>query len=261
MSGINLASFGILELTGDNTKSFLQGQVTCNVNKLTPKTAQLGGYTNIKGRLLCVFYLLCLDEKTYWLMMPREIIESVQSVLNRYAAFSRVKLTDKSAEIALLGNFEDAVESWSIVDNKLGLPDGRSIQWGPYAAEKELVNVQKWTQKDIHNKTPWIYKATQEAILPHYSSLVEKEGVSFDKGCYLGQEIVARMHYKGNIKKHTHIVSGFNTPANPGDELHTEQGKKAGLVLYGVGTEALCMCDDGVELVTQTGDKLTIQQE
>lgn len=245
MSNIALIHLGVLRAEGDKARDFLHGQLTCDVKKLPLKKACLGGYTNIKGRLLAVFYLLCLDENTFWIIMPREVIDSVKTVLARYAAFSRVRLTDISDEYPLSGVFstQPLSEPFSINDDTLCLEGNRQICWKP-PGDNPNPNIDIWVEADINTKMPWIFQNTQENVLPHYCSLVEKGGVNFEKGCYLGQEIIARMHYKGNIKKHGQIVSGLSTQATPGEEVLDAEDKVVGTILYGSSTMALCVLND-----------------
>tara|TARA_Y100000768_G_scaffold213173_1_gene160649 strand:- start:491 stop:1078 length:588 start_codon:yes stop_codon:yes gene_type:complete len=183
------------------------------------------------------------------MLMPADIIDTVEKTLSRYAAFSRVKVANVSEQYPLYGKLDkNDGDPWSIVGEAINLEGNRQISW---AAEKNANQelLAQWVEKDIEAKVPWIYSETLESVLPHYSSLVDLGGVNFEKGCYLGQEIVARMHYKGNIKKHTQILSGFSSPAKPGQALYSREGQKTGVVLYGIANKALCVCDDGKEYV------------
>jgi hypothetical protein len=247
MSSIALTHLGILQIEGEKASSFLQGQVTCDVESLTPPSAGLGGYCNIKGRLLCTFYCLRFSPSKIWLVMPKALIPDIQKILHRYGVFSRITLTDCSDTQFLTGHLAapgtPSTNSYALSEKALMLPDGRHIEWGPTSTGTE--DISEWITSDIEQLVPWIYPQTSGVFLPHHCHLVESDGVSFEKGCYLGQEVIARMHYRGNIKKHALALKGL-IGAEANKSLKDSAHKTVGQIMYASHDHALCVVNDGV---------------
>src|SRR5450631_1176626 len=88
---VDLDHLSTIAITGDNTKKFLQGQLTCDVNQITPTQACMGSYCNIQGRVLCVFHLFEYQD-TAFMLMPKDLISSIATTLKKYGQFSRVTI-------------------------------------------------------------------------------------------------------------------------------------------------------------------------
>lgn len=153
-------AFGLLSISGEQAKKFLQGQLTCNMDEIAPETPQLAAHCNPQGRVISLFYLFLRDGH-YYLQMPREMIPVAMKALQKYAVFFKVTLTDVSDQVIFNEN-----------------------------------DIAKHVEKSI----PMIYPDTTEKFLPHDLNLPTLGAVSFNKGCYTGQEIIARMHYRGKLK-------------------------------------------------------------
>ncbi len=189
---------GCILIWGPQAEIFLQGQLTCDV-KSCPT---FGGYCNTQGRLISLFRLLqnpLEQDKGYCLECPLEILESTLHTLKKYAIFSKVTIENIS----------------QISENIPELDIGTQIN--------QLQTL------DILSKTPQLTSKTQGMFLPHHVNLPELKGVSFNKGCYLGQEIIARMEYRSKIKKHLAIFEydfDLQSPLEAGSAIyhpdHTE---------------------------------------
>ncbi|HSW93529.1 MAG TPA: hypothetical protein VLJ15_04145 [Gammaproteobacteria bacterium] len=166
--------FGLLRIAGEQAKPFLQGQLTCNMDDITSDTPQLAAHCNPQGRVISLFYLFLRDDH-YFLQMPREMIPIAMKALQKYAVFFKVTLTDVSDQNNIEKNF--------IADN-------------------------------IKKNIPMIYPDTSEKFLPHDLNLPALGAVSFSKGCYTGQEIIARMHYRGKLKNQLYRAK-VNTASQP----------------------------------------------
>jgi folate-binding protein YgfZ len=160
----NLSHRGLLQVSGEGAKKFLQGQLTCNLDELNPGQSMLGAHCNPQGRIISFFRLFLTND--YFLSMPKELIPIAQQALQKYAVFFKVKLEEVSSTIP-----KDIEESTKL--------------------HKTL---------DITRGIPAIYPETSEKFLPHELNLPQINAVSFNKGCYTGQEIIARMHYRGKSK-------------------------------------------------------------
>jgi tRNA-modifying protein YgfZ len=151
---------GLMSITGEGAKKFLQGQLTCNIEEITTEPV-LAAHCNPQGRIISLFWIHS-EHDGFYLQMPRELIPIALAALKKYAVFFKVTLTDISDSQA--------------------------------QADQTALNVPKGI--------PAIYPETSEKFLPHELNLHKLNAISFNKGCYTGQEIIARMHYRGKLKTH-----------------------------------------------------------
>lgn len=199
-----LPNWGLLEITGPDAKTFLQGQITCNMNELSTNKVQLAGHCNLKGRLESLFYIMSSDQledfPTYTLMMPRNMISHAIKQFKKYALFSKITLTDRSDTMPLIGVFGKNENPAP----PLKMFPGNDHRWIMISQDTMTFDATplQWEVADLQAGFPMIYPETIDTFLPHHLNLDNLGALSFNKGCYLGQEIIARMHYKGNIKKH-----------------------------------------------------------
>ncbi len=178
--------FGLVKISGPEAKKFLQGQLTCNLEEVSETQSRLGAHCNPQGRVLFLFRIF-LFQSAYYLVLPREIVSSALLSLKKYAPFFKLELSNAS-ENSPTALMEQAAAEWRYFDLSQGIPQ--------------------------------VYPETSALFLPHELKLHELQGLSWDKGCYTGQEIIARMHYKGKLKNHLYRAT-LQTPAlpRPGAEL------------------------------------------
>lgn len=222
---------GIVNVSGVDAKAFLQGQLTCNMNDITQSQSGLSAHCNLKGRMQGLFRVIQVQESQYWLTMPLTLVPFALKNLQKYALFSKVQMTDSSAMLSVIGIFGDQAKE--LVAKVCGLPTlslevnhclsvnsehglcvicripGLTPRYEIYGTHKTILTIECqqalpniWELLDIQAGLPCVYPQTIDELLPHHVSLDALQGISFNKGCYLGQEIIARMHYKGKIKKH-----------------------------------------------------------
>lgn len=215
--------YGILKVSGPDAATFLQGQLTCDVRKITEHSFQLGGHCNTKGRLRALFRIFKLAD-AFFFQTPLLQIEFAMGELKKYAKFSKVSISDESASKQIIGligveNPELFLKEWSLADNpnihlvKLSHSENRYELIAPEdfdlhsSSNISILNpisqkdFEFWKLADIRDGLPEIWPELREQILPHHINLPQLNAVSFTKGCYCGQEIIARMEYRGNIKK------------------------------------------------------------
>ena len=240
-----LSHEGILALRGPDANKFLQGQVTCNLNYLSDSQCSLGARCTPKGRMQSSFRIVSVTDG-YLLAMANELLEAQLSDLKKYAVFSKSKLTDESQAWLRLGlnGADDALRSLglelptdadSVVRHQellaLRLSDGRAELWAP-AAQAEAVKAQlaaqlpeaplnDWLLAQIRAGIGQVMGSTRELFIPQMINLQAVGGVSFKKGCYTGQEIVARMQYLGKLKRRLYRL-----------ELHDSQVPEPGTALF-----------------------------
>ncbi|MDV5862272.1 folate-binding protein YgfZ [Pseudomonas mendocina] len=216
---------GLLAVRGADAAKFLQGQVTCNLNYLSASQSSLGARCTPKGRMLSSFRIVPVDDG-YLLSMARELIESQQADLQKYAVFSKSRLSDESSAWVRFGlSGGDAVlnelglqlgaasDTIARTDSLLAvrLSDGRAELWAPtedaqalqakLAARLPHAPLNDWLLAQIRAGVGQVFGATRERFIPQMINLQALGGVSFKKGCYTGQEIVARMQYLGKLKR------------------------------------------------------------
>lgn len=250
-----LSTLGVLAISGQEAKKFLQGQATCDVNRLSPQRALLGALCNIKGRAYASFYLLetpAASEPSdaqaphLLLIMPRAVIAATLSTLTKYSLFFKATLKDVSDRYTLTGTTEQHKETppqdaysvcttdaggWSMQLPSLLLnpPHRRQLILTPLspiqaADSKPTIHCRDaaWRCLDIQHGTLLIDQGMQEAFIPlelNYGAEA-LQGVHFDKGCYTGQEIVARLHYRG-ASKYQLITAKATLPTLPSATLST----------------------------------------
>ncbi|MEA1604483.1 CAF17-like 4Fe-4S cluster assembly/insertion protein YgfZ [Pseudomonas spirodelae] len=220
-----LSHEGILAVRGPDANKFLQGQVTCNLNYLSDSHSSLGARCTPKGRMQSSFRIVMVSDG-YLLAMASELLEAQLADLKKYAVFSKSKLADESSawlRIGLSGGnkalhslgleLPDAADSVAHANDMLALrlSDGRAELWIP-AAQAEAVQallasqlpeapINDWLLAQVRAGIGQVMGSTRELFIPQMLNLQAVGGVSFKKGCYTGQEIVARMQYLGKLKR------------------------------------------------------------
>jgi hypothetical protein len=245
---VNLSQFGLIHFSGADAKSFLHGQLSCDVNGLQSARAQYGSYNTPKGRMLASF-LLWRDDTGYTMQLPRALCEPVCKRLSTYILRSKVKGRDASNDFRLFGLAgENAgtllqplfnsipatpLSITTIAQTSLLRLDAMRLQIIAPAADasglqtalgKDFVTISPavWDLMNIHAGIPFVAPATQDQFVPQMANLDLLDGVSFSKGCYPGQEIVARMHYLGKLKQRMYLANvACEEAPQPGDKVYS----------------------------------------
>src|SRR5476649_47751 len=226
-----LSHEGVLAVRGPDASKFLQGQLTCNLNYLSDAKATLGARCTQKGRMQSSFRIL-LEGDGCLLAMASELIEPQLADLKKYAVFSKSKLTDESAAWVRFGlsNADQALASLGLelpaeTDSvarsdtliAIRVSPGRSELWVPVehteavraqlATQLQPADLNQWLLGQIRAGIGQVMPQTRELFIPQMLNLQAVGGVSFKKGCYTGQEIVARMQYLGKLKRRLYRLS------------------------------------------------------
>ncbi|MHB1947940.1 MAG: CAF17-like 4Fe-4S cluster assembly/insertion protein YgfZ [Gammaproteobacteria bacterium] len=232
-----LSQRGLLRVAGKDALKFLQGQLTCDLTEITATQTRLGAHCNPQGRMISLFRLFWFQD-AYYLQMPQNLLPIATAALKKYAVFFKVSLDDVSSDFKQMGysgpglkffpiGVDEAAESSDVLIMRVQGMTPRYEIIGKEQAVNELkqqLNVSTqpetaWKCLDIQNRIPAIYPETCEKFLPHELNLPKLNGVSFKKGCYTGQEIIARMEYRGKLKKNLYRarVETPNIPLLDGD--------------------------------------------
>jgi folate-binding protein YgfZ len=252
----DLSDRGLIAVHGTDAVSFLQGQLTCDVRQATLDHSLLGAFCSPKGRALASFRLFQRGDELY-LELPRELVELTLNRLRKYVLRAQVTLEDASdrlihcgvagphAEDLLNERFGALPETVNGVIHATGegsaitairlpgtltrfelhgmLPDMQQL-WKSLKNDVTFTGREPWRLLDILAGIPTIYPETVEAFTPQMINLDLLEGISFQKGCYTGQEVVARTHYLGKLKRRMILarVECAHSPC-PGDVLFSPQ--------------------------------------
>ncbi|SDS68325.1 CAF17-like 4Fe-4S cluster assembly/insertion protein YgfZ [Pseudomonas oryzae] len=265
---------GILAVHGVDAAKFLQGQLTCNLNYLNAETSSLGARCTPKGRMLSSFRIVPLADG-FALAMARELVEAQLADLKKYAVFFKAQLADETASWARFGladgdgvllalGIDLPAEPGRVARNgellAVRLHGERCELWAP-AAEAATVqqrlaaqlaegSLNDWLLSQVRAGVAQVFGATRELFIPQMLNLQSLGGVSFKKGCYTGQEIVARMQYLGRLKRRLYRLrlDGGELPA-PGSELFSPvHGSSVGEVALAARSA------DGIELLAVLQD-------
>ena len=226
-----LSHEGVLAVRGSDAGKFLQGQLTCNISYLNEHTASLGARCMVKGRMQSSFRILP-EGDGYLLAMTRELLEPQLADLKKYAVFSKAKLTDDSAAWVRFGlhNGDTALQALGLqvpaqtdavtrhngliaiavsagrVELRVPAEQAPAVQ-GQLAAQLATAELNDWLLGQIRAGIGQVMLQTRELFIPQMINLQAVGGVSFKKGCYTGQEIVARMQYLGKLKRRQYRVA------------------------------------------------------
>jgi folate-binding protein YgfZ len=218
MQRARLSRYGVLSVTGDDARDFLHAQLTNDIKGLGPDRAALAGWCSAQGRLLATF-LVIPSPQGFLLQLARDLAPAVAKRLGMFVLRSKVKIADESASWVQDGlwdaEFSQPDVAWQdgVVTVRVG--ERRYLQMG--AREEPNSSEEDWVLQEIKAGRPFISSATQDKFVPQMVNLEKLGGVDFQKGCYPGQEIVARAQYRGQVKRRMVRMQGA---ARPGEEFN-----------------------------------------
>lgn len=240
---------GQIAFSGEESASFLHNQLTNDVQHLGPDEVRLAGYCSPKGRMLASF-LMWRNEESIFLQLPRAIQPAVQKRLQMFILRAKTKPADVTEQFVTLGlggaDAEAVLQTWfdvlparpySKIDHPLGtllrvadaFGSPRYLWLASEATAAIAAPVLKdrlhvggnaaWRLSEIHAGVPQVEAGTQEQFVPQMVNFELLGGVNFKKGCYPGQEIVARSQYLGKLKRRTALASIADATVAPGAEV------------------------------------------
>jgi len=248
---MDLSALGLIAVSGADATQFLQGQLTNDLRSLTPTRTQLSAHCTPKGRMLANVRVLRLSDLIY-LQLPRSTAETLVNRLTMFVLRAKVAVEDASdglVGIGVAGPCAPDLLAPELPDlpghanglalhgelavmrvpgtparfQVLGPADRVASLWDRLAGEATVVNADYWALLDIRAGLPTVYPQTADLFVPQMTNMQLIDGVSFTKGCYTGQEVVARMQYLGRLKRRMYIAEvQADEPPQPGAELHSE---------------------------------------
>jgi len=219
-----LLDFGLIRASGTDAGAFLHNLLSNDVLGITATCARFAGMCTPKGRLIATM-LIWKDGEDILLMLPIDILAPILKKLSMYVLRSKVKLSDATADFALIGisrpvgitDLNDGLATYGVSPIEGGSairldasrwllaisPTAAIERWDALSRQASVVEIEVWQWLEIQAGQPRVVAATQEAFVPQMLNmeLPAVAGVSFTKGCYPGQEIVARTQYLGKIKR------------------------------------------------------------
>ena len=246
-----LEGYGLLQAAGADARAFLHAQLTNDIESLPPGQARYAGWCTAKGRLLATFLVIPHGDG-FLLQLARDLVPSVQKRLSMFVLRAKVKLTDVGGQWHQYGTWGESqpagelevVESSGQIAVRIDSERVLVLDPRPLAAERPADD---WTLAEVRAGRALITQATQDQFVPQMVNLELAGGVDFQKGCYPGQEIVARAQYRGEVKRRLYRLGG--AALSVGQSLYADgTSEPAGVVVNAAEGESLAV------LQVATGD-------
>lgn len=281
---VPLSQYGFIKAVGPDGQTFFQGQTTADFRQVGADQARQGGYCSPKGRMLASFTAAQLDDNTLLLQLRRDVVTDTLSVLSKYAVFSKVELSEATAEFVGIGlsgpdassilrdlideTPQSALETRAVSGGlvlqcdsagqgfELWLSPEKALEvWQALKTKAQPTSSVHWDSLRIAAGDVPVCAATRDEFLPQFLNYDLTGAVNFKKGCYTGQEVVARLHFKGVPKRRLYLAR-IEGEAKAGEAVL--DGDKA------VGMVALSAEDGRAALVLTTAsaesDQLRLEQ-
>lgn len=241
-----LNQFSALKISGPDAERFLQGQLTCNLDEITTETVVYGACCTAKGRTVANFNI-SFDGESYWLVLPTESAQVLEKHLQKYKVFFKATIENCEQNHLVIGQWING-EAGKVKRNNdnhyLQISQQRRLlilntQDNDNNAEvSNLTATLNWRLADIDDGIYYVTADQSEVWIPQHLNLHQTGGISFNKGCYTGQEIIARLQYLGKAKKALYhfraigeaTVAQFKT-ATP-TSLFNAAGKNMGQIVF-----------------------------
>ncbi|MCW8127549.1 YgfZ/GcvT domain-containing protein [Microbulbifer halophilus] len=272
---IDLSPLGAVSAAGPDSQKFLQGQLTCDLVTLPDGSATPGAHCNPKGRAISAFSALKLSTEQIFLRLPRDLVPIARDALAKYAVFFKSELedigdryrwlglqgkaaTERAAELLELDGLTtgqvqqfdcngEAAFAETLSEQQLALlvpAQSAADLWQRLAQQATPAGYDHWQQRQIEAGIPQLHGAASELFIPQMLNLHLLGGVSFKKGCYTGQEVVARMQYRGAAKRRLYRARcASGELPETGSDIAGENGKSIGNLVNA------CRSEHGIELL------------
>ena len=218
----HLKNRALLRVSGSDAETFLQGQLSNDINKLDASSVQLNAYCQHQGKILALFWVM-RHEDIFFLSFPSDLLEAIKPRLQMFVIMSDVVIEDITNKYIQVGSIDENHQKALVINDKLSL----------IIADKQDINkfnlepIDYWSMACIDSFLPEIFSITSEKLVPQMLNLdINEFGVNFSKGCYPGQEVVARLHYLGSAKRRLFAFK-LDSDVNVGDSLYCASSKSA----------------------------------
>lgn len=225
----------MVQFAGPDAANFLQGYLTCDTTKLTDQQAQPGAFTNLKGRVVANGWVWG-NATNVQMLISVELTQAVAEFLKMYLNFAKTNLS--------VAPFAPEVALAESTQEDINLGAGKTLRSTGFTAPADSAEQQDlslaWLDHTISQREVLITTATSATLLPQMLGLTDLGAVSFDKGCYLGQEVVARAQHRGEVKRRLrHIEFSAEQAIPAGASLDDDNGKRVAIVINASSQQAL----------------------
>ena len=245
----------LLRLSGTDAKGFLQAQLSNDISKLNEGDVQLSAYCQHQGKILALFWVM-RDGDDFLLSFPKDLAEAILPRLKMFVLMSDVAIEDIGNEYVQIGHIDSAKDGAYLINSRLSVEIIKSVD----VNNIEFSNQDEWTKACIDTAFPEVEQVTAGLFVPQMLNLdINEIGVNFSKGCYPGQEVVARLYYLGKAKRRLFKFK-TQTPVSVGDSLYCESSKSAkasGIVVSQVKCDSKLYCLATLE-VAHKDDLITL---
>jgi folate-binding protein YgfZ len=250
---IQLNNRSLLRLTGCDVQSFLQGQFSNDINALKENTVQLNAYCQHQGKIMALIWVMKKADK-YFLSLPKELASEIIKKLTMFKMMADVIIENVSDEIMQLGVIDETIKNVFRLNNQQSIMLNEPYSRLDFELEKDN---SKWEKACIDNELPEVWLKTVEKFVPQLLNLdINEVGVNFAKGCYPGQEVVARLHYLGKSKRRMRVFE-CNGEVQVGDKLIAENSisaKSSGVVVRCVKFSPKSFCLATIEIAHENDE-------
>jgi folate-binding protein YgfZ len=245
-----LDDLGAIRVRGPDAVKFLQGQLSNDVAKLSAeRRSLLAGYHNPQGRVIALLRLVWLGAEDILMILPRELAPAVVAKLAKFVLRAKVKLEDESADWRVAGLIAPASPSLGAIVFPVDTSQRRWWTIAPVDKPVDLSDFEPldrnaWRALDVAAGLPQVYAGTSEAFVAQMLNLDALDAIAFDKGCYTGQEVIARAHYRGKVKRRMQRFRSSTTSSlRAGDSVQLADGQTGKVV------EVALLPDGGCEFL------------
>jgi len=218
----HLKNRALLKVSGKDAETFLQGQLSNDISKLDASSVQLNAYCQHQGKILALFWVTKYKD-SFFLSFPADLLEVIKPRLQMFVIMSDVFIEDVTKDYIQLGSISEIHQKALVINDKLSL----------IIADKQDINkfnmepIEHWNMACIDSSLPEIFFITSEKLVPQMLNLdINEFGVNFSKGCYPGQEVVARLHYLGSAKRRLFSFE-VDSDVHVGDSLYCASSRSA----------------------------------
>ena len=262
---ILLRNRALLKISGSDAELFLQNQLSNDISKLEKSNIQINAYCQHQGKIISLFWVMRHND-SFLLSFPVDLLEKVKSRLQMFIIMSEVQIEDVSEQYRQIGFINENYPNAYKINENLSLIIDSNVQ----KIDEITTHQDEWIKACIDYQIPEVFLKSSEKFVPQMLNLDKNEvGVSFSKGCYPGQEVVARLHYLGEAKRRLFSFKS-ESEMRVGDNLYCtssnaakvrgDRYKGSGIVVNKVKYNSLfyCLATLDVDLLS---DKITLNNE
>ena len=271
---VRLPQLGVIRVVGEDAASFLHGQLTQDFALMGLSQARLAAFCSAKGRMMASFVGVKRNHQEIWLVCARDLLAPTLKRLSMFVLRAKAKLSDASAEVAVYGLVGDGQgwppAVWAKADegevSLVRLPPAqgraRALWLAPADAtpDQPVLDLALWLWLDVHSGVATVSAPVVEAFVPQMLNYESVDGVNFKKGCYPGQEVVARSQFRGTLKRRAYLVHA-DAPLAVGDSVfHEGDAEQPTGTVAAAAAHPVSGCDAIVSMQTSSaeGGALTV---